>query len=681
MDWIASIVEHVFKEVPYSEQALTARRAFETKLSGLAESLAVQGETENQTAGTLLREYGSIDDACELIGIDKNTLLGTPVITTQQTKRWFRRYEGVSLIAAGLVSFTLYPLLHLILVHQFLNVIAAFSLTAIATLLLWRLYKQPRIIYGRNRIAFDAAGYLQQRRCVYRKRFLNSSLIGIFLLLEYSLLVIIHIRLGIMSRQELSLYIVSNTSLVLAGIFLIIKNAYRLKWIEGAFETESRKEYFIYSRNLLLAAAGFWIAATAGTFLIRINKIAVYSLWISFIYVVVFSASYFITRRRYQWARIVINKRRIAVFTAIAVVFAGSLYLNSSSWFTQPYISTTPYVPHRQQDISYDEGSGVYTIKTDVEDFKILQLSDIHLGGSLFSVIKDYKALNAVYTMISETQPDLVIVTGDLVFPVGVMSLSLNNFTPVMQFASFMRNIGVPWVFTYGNHDTEAMASHSEEELDRLLRRMSYQSTQSLLYPQIQPDITGRSNQLILIENRAGELQQALFVLDSNSYMGRGFSNYDYIHDDQVQWYEDTLLSLNEKYGKTVSSLLYFHIPVEEYREAYELYKAGSDEVKYYYGTIGEKDEAICSSDHPSNLFEKAVELGSTKAMFVGHDHYNSLSVEYQGIRLTYGMSIDYLAMPGIEYQTEQRGGTMVTLRPGGNIDIKPIKLTDVTQK
>lgn len=62
----------------------------------------------------------------------------------------------------------------------------------------------------------------------------------------------------------------------------------------------------------------------------------------------------------------------------------------------------------------------------------------------------------------------------------------------------------------------------------------------------------------------------------------------------------------------------------------------------------------------------------------MGHDHYNSLSIEYQGIRLTYGMSVDYLAMPGIEWDTDQRGGTLVTLLPEGELEIEPIRLTDI---
>lgn len=88
--------------------------------------------------------------------------------------------------------------------------------------------------------------------------------------------------------------------------------------------------------------------------------------------------------------------------------------------------------------------------------------------------------------------------------------------------------------------------------------------------------------------------------------------------------------------------------------------------------------DKVCCSDYPSKLFDTAVELGSTKAMFCGHDHYNNLSVEYQGIRLTYGMSIDYLAMPGIENDTAQRGGTLITLHGDSEFDIEQVRLADI---
>ena len=304
---------------------------------------------------------------------------------------------------------------------------------------------------------------------------------------------------------------------------------------------------------------------------------------------------------------------------------------------------------------------------------KILQLTDIHLGGSLLSYSTDINALETVYTLIEDTTPDMIIVTGDFVFPLGIQSYSFNNYTPMMQFASFMRNIGIPWAFVYGNHDTEFVASHSEEELNQLFMKLSYETTHTLMYPNVQPEITGRSNQVILVKNGDDTINQAVYLLDSNSYTSVKINDYDYIHDDQVKWYEDSVREISQKENQLISSLIFTHMPLQEYESAYNLYKDGSTEVKYYYGEIWEKDEEICCSKYKNKLFDTAVKLGSTKGIFVGYDHYNNISMEYKNIRLTYGMSIDYLAMPGISKKTKQRGGTLITLHSDSTIDIKQV--------
>lgn len=224
------------------------------------------------------------------------------------------------------------------------------------------------------------------------------------------------------------------------------------------------------------------------------------------------------------------------------------------------------------------------------------------------------------------------------------------------------------------------MSVIDENQFDELMKSLSYRSSKNLLYPYIQPDIYGRSNQMIEIRHNDGTLMQALFLLDSNDYIPGGQLNeYDYIHDDQVNWYARQVRQLSQKEGYTIPSMLFFHIPLQEYKEAYELYESGSDEVQYYYGEIGETMiDKICSSKYPSKLFNTALELGSTKAMFCGHDHYNNLSVEYKGIRLTYGYSIDYLAMPGIEEDTKQRGATLITINKSGEYEIKPYRLIEL---
>lgn len=44
-------------------------------------------------------------------------------------------------------------------------------------------------------------------------------------------------------------------------------------------------------------------------------------------------------------------------------------------------------------------------------------------------------------------------------------------------------------------------------------------------------------------------------------------------------------------------------------------------------------------------------------------------------MRLTYGMSIDYLAMPGIARDIKQRGATLITIHDDGSTDIEQVPL------
>lgn len=120
--------------------------------------------------------------------------------------------------------------------------------------------------------------------------------------------------------------------------------------------------------------------------------------------------------------------------------------------------------------------------------------------------------------------------------------------------------------------------------------------------------------------------------------------------------------------------MIFFHIPLVETKEAINLYLDNDSNVKYYFGEV---NEDVCSSRIRSKLFDEVVNLGSTKAIFYGHDHMNNISLEYKGVRLTYGMSIGYLATPGIEDKTDYRGGTLITLKNDTEISYENPVITD----
>ena len=461
--------------------------------------------------------------------------------------------------------------------------------------------------------------------------------------------------------------------------FFLVKNLLLLRWFNSRYAYENRESFRRESRFVLLFSLIYWLAvgglyyAFERIFVLNISAFAtgVFLAWI---------VVYNLTRiNRFTYSKERCNRAVIAVLLLIVLVAGGYVFLSRDIWLTQPYINSVPWLYEGERHIAYDESTGVYTITKPEGDFRILQLTDIHLGGGVLSFDKDLKALKAVYALLEATRPDLVIVTGDLCFPVGFSSFSFNNTAPVQQFAAFMRNTGSPWAFTYGNHDTESYAASDRHTLNELYKSLSWKTSRTLLYPYVQPEITGRNNQLIELREKDGSLTWALFLIDSNAYTGDGLNKYDYIHDDQAAWYRSEVLRLNAETGHTVPSLVFFHIPLQEYKTAYELYEQDSDAVTRFFGENTEKTpDKVCCSEYPSSIFDTAVELGSTRGFFCGHDHYNNMSLEYRGIRLTYGMSIDYLAMPGIARDTAQRGATLIVLDDGGGMDVTQVPLTSI---
>ncbi len=529
----------------------------------------------------------------------------------------------------------------------------------------------------------DTGNFINGQLERYLKRTINCIALVIFAVVAFVILEVSFYINGNSKLAELIENMFANAIFVEVPLFLLIKNYVQYLLFTNLCKRESTNKRRMHMFGVLAASILYWSGIIVSIYLLDesipypANMILLGGLCYGLLLLL-----YNLTlRRKITRQNIVINKQRIAIYVSVCVVLSGYWMLQKDTWYTQTYINSVPVVEHSNNGISYNEETGVYTIVSDKEDFKILHLTDIHLGGSLYSYQKDLKALQACFAEIEYTKPDLVVVTGDMCFPLGIMSMSFNNTSAVHQFAAFMRNTGIPWCFTYGNHDTESLASAGKQELNDVYMSLSYKTSKTLLYPYIQPDIMGRNNQLIEVRNSDGTLNTALFLIDSNAYTGEGINVYDYIHDDQVEWYADEVKRLNQEEGKMVSSMAFFHIPLQEYRTAYELYESGSDEVTYYFGSNDEKMiDKICCSDYPSKLFDTMLELGSTKAVFCGHDHYNNMSLEYKGIRLTYGMSIDYLAMPGIEKDTKQRGAELITLHRDSSWDVEQIPLESIQQ-
>lgn len=281
-------------------------------------------------------------------------------------------------------------------------------------------------------------------------------------------------------------------------------------------------------------------------------------------------------------------------------------------------------------------------IKSDDTVYSVLQITDIHI---LNDEKKDEKAFKTIRGLVETAEPDLIIVTGDV-------TSEHDNLTAIKKFGDFMEEIAVPWAFTYGNHDAEGEAS--KDEIDEYLLSLAY-----CIYERGDENVDGHGNYYRNVTDQNGKVIMSLIMMDSNMY-GEGNEGYDHFHENQVEWYENTIKSIakevNGDEAKTVPSLVFFHIPMQEFTAAYDEAK-GTD--KHLWGRRFEK---VCGPAVDDNMFEKMKELGSTKGILVGHDHMNNFEVEYQGIRLSYGLSCDHNI-----YVVPIRGGRLIEIKADGS--------------
>lgn len=343
-------------------------------------------------------------------------------------------------------------------------------------------------------------------------------------------------------------------------------------------------------------------------------------------------------------------------------------------------------VSYENQLVPEKDEKGNWYFTTD-GDFKVMQLTDIHIGGGFATASADKKALNAIALMVTREKPDFVIATGDIAFPIPYKAGTFNNFSGAKAFANLMESLGVYWDVTFGNHDAEAYSYFDREAVAEFYENEEYKYCLFQAGPE---DVDGYGNHTVEVKNSKGITSQALIMLDSQAYVGGDLigsikGDYDNVHPNQIAWYESEVKRITEQNKKinkdagTASSLAFFHIPLKEMDDAWNEFRENgykdTENFRYIEGIIAESGRQICCPYGEDELFEKMLELGSTKAMFNGHDHVNNTTFEYKGIQFSYGYSVDYFAYSGIGKLGSQRGCSMITCKPDSSFTIDKYNL------
>ncbi|MBR5250687.1 MAG: metallophosphoesterase [Clostridia bacterium] len=277
---------------------------------------------------------------------------------------------------------------------------------------------------------------------------------------------------------------------------------------------------------------------------------------------------------------------------------------------------------------------------------RILQLTDLHFLNGVN--VPDKKTFDLAQRLIDATNPDLIVLTGDVVF-------TWSNHNTLKRVIEFFDNIcktrNIYWTMVFGNHDETGFC-------DKKVLADTLSASKYCLFKIGPTNLDDNKygnclgNYAINLKTSEGKIACSLIMMDSNaSGTTTAEGTYAPISYSTISWYEWFVNGMTaQNNGTPVTSLAFFHIPLVQSR------------LLMQNETLGQNgyNEKVCSSNFDTGLFAKMEELNSTIATFSGHDHQNY----YQGklpnsnVLLTNCVSVGYCTYGDVNL----KGGRVIDL-------------------
>lgn len=267
--------------------------------------------------------------------------------------------------------------------------------------------------------------------------------------------------------------------------------------------------------------------------------------------------------------------------------------------------------------------------------FKIVQITDLHYK---LGVKASEQGLACVREMVETEKPDLVVVTGDIIYSApadSTLSVVLKTFA----------QLGVPFCMTFGNHDydfkTPAVALYNQ-----------MQKTPNCVMPVLQGKNTDYS--LSILSSNGKRTAAVLYCIDTHNKPAiGGIGGYQWISHNQITWYRQRSMVYKQKNGgKPVPSLAFLHIPLPEFN-----YATDNTQCPMY----GSRLEKAYSPSINSGMFASIKEMGDIMGVFCGHDHDNDYAVSYFNVLLAHGR----FSGGNTEYNHLKSGARVIVLKEG----------------
>ena len=269
------------------------------------------------------------------------------------------------------------------------------------------------------------------------------------------------------------------------------------------------------------------------------------------------------------------------------------------------------------------------------EDFRILQLADLHFG-----IETDHEEkLDLIRERIRREEPDLIILTGDnfMYASEGTVRTLIEVLNEECRLLSESRPERLTkFAMTFGNHDNQG--TYDGYLINRMLLSFVAPDGQEraqgkyAAFLDVEGDsVYGNANYFIdLVDDPAKVRDEVnvlyrLYIIDSNSYHFLGFKyGYDVIHEDQLSHVER--IAREATADGDYIGLAFFHIPFAEYTLAQAQYAAAPDPSLVGQGEWREKIHQPYENNGAFARLRAAGILG----FFVGHDHRNYGEILYR---------------------------------------------------
>jgi predicted MPP superfamily phosphohydrolase len=255
----------------------------------------------------------------------------------------------------------------------------------------------------------------------------------------------------------------------------------------------------------------------------------------------------------------------------------------------------------------------------DFSTFKIVQITDIHLGEPVSG--QDSKTFAVLQKVLRLEKPDLIILSGDLITS-DVIDYHAEAF--LYQLQKVLEPYNIPWALIFGNHDVTYYRGKAYPRTSRLqLAQADMAHPLSLTQVGSDSSLTGVSNYWLNVYSNtttSSVVAARILLLDS----GGGTLPEKY-NRNQIRWFQTTNNS-----NKNVAVFAFQHLPTS--RMTYTTPQTTTSTTCRGYSLTGDIDP-MAGGD--AGMMQALQYAGNVQLVAVSHNHGNDYCCEFGNAQST----------------------------------------------